>query len=130
MAQAIPYLRTIARATIVAILGAAVVAGVAFSATNFNVVKPGDPSNRQGRQITLRDQLRTGLKAFTPDDLAFIDLVVAKVDQGVLSRTLVDSTFLWARRRVSTYGANYSKRPMVYFKPALIARAKAAGVIL
>lgn len=131
MAQAISYLRTIRRATIGAVACVAVAGGVALSATNNGiVVKPGDAPNRQGRQITLRDQLRTGLKAFTPDDLAFIDVIVAKVDQGVLPRTMVDSTFLWARRRVTAYGSHYAKRPMVYFKPALVARAKAIGVAL
>lgn len=95
-----------------------------------NPIRPGDPLNRQGRQITLRDQLRVGLKAVTKGDFAFIDLVVLRVNQGVLSRSLVDGTFLWARRKVETQRPEYRKRPMVYFQPGLVMRAKAAGVIL
>ena len=72
---------------------------------------------------TVRDQLRVGLKAVTPADLAFINLVVQKVDQGVLPRKLVDSTFLWARNRYLTRPGSHRLRPIVYFQPALIARA-------
>jgi hypothetical protein len=93
-------------------------------------VRPSDSRARQGRQIALRDQLRVGLKAFTPGDFAFIDLVVLRVNQGTLPRSLVDGTFLWARRRVAERSPRYRQRPMVYFQPALVLRAKAAGVIL
>jgi hypothetical protein len=109
----------------------AALSGVALRAQQpTRPVRPSDPTNRQGRQITLRDQLRTGLKAVTPGDFAFIDLVVLRVNQGALPRNLVDSTFLWARRRVETQRTQYLKRPIVYFQPALVLRAKAAGVIL
>ena len=87
-------------------------------------------ANQQGRQITLRDQLRVGLKAVTRGDFAFIDLVILKVDNGTLPRKLVDSTFLWARRRVQTQSPQYRNRPFVYFQPALILRARAIGVQL
>jgi hypothetical protein len=124
-------LRTIQRAAFVGTIAAAFAGSVALSATNTNsIVKPSDAPNRNGRQITLRDQLRTGLKAFTPEDFAFIDLVVLRVEQGKLPRTIVDGTFLWARRRVTGLSMHYSKRPMVYFRPALVQRAKAVGVAL
>ena len=93
-------------------------------------VRPSDPRGRGGRQILLRDQLRTGLKAVTKADAAFIDLVVLRVNEGVLPRVLVDSTFHWARRRVAVTRTQYFKRPMVYFQPALVLRAKAIGVVL
>jgi hypothetical protein len=93
-------------------------------------VRPSDPAGRQGRQVSLRDQLRVGLKAVTKADFAFIDLVVARVNQGALPRPLVDSTFLWARRRVETRSTPYRKRPIVFFQPALVMRAKAIGVTL
>ncbi len=93
-------------------------------------VGPSDSRGRQGRQISLKDQLRVGLKAVTKEDLAFIDLVVARVNQGALPRRVVDSTFLWARRRVVTRDKRYFKRPMVYFQPALVQRARAIGVTL
>jgi hypothetical protein len=93
-------------------------------------VRPSDGRNRDGRQITLRDQLRTGLKAVAPADFVFIDLVVLRVNQGVLPRNLVDSTFLWARRRVQSTHPRYRQRPMVYFQPALAIRARKLGVSL
>jgi len=93
-------------------------------------VRPSDGRNRDGRQITLRDQLRTGLKAFTPADFAFIDLVVLRVNQGILPRKLVDGTFLWARRRVQSTHPQYRQRPIVYFQPALVIRARKLGISL
>lgn len=83
------------------------------------------PAVTQGRKLPLKEQLTLGLKAKTKDDKAFIDLVVLKVEQGVLPRPLVDSTFLWARDRANRRSAARSLRPMVYFRPGLIARAKA-----
>lgn len=93
-------------------------------------VKPSDVRSRAGRQVSLRDQLRVGLKAVTAEDFAFIDTVVTRVNQGVLPRKLVDSTLLWARKRVQGLDARYVKRPMVYFQPALVQRARAVGVVL
>lgn len=109
----------------------AVFFGATLRAQQPNIpVAPSDASNLQGRQISLRDQLRTGLKAFTKEDFAFIDLVVLRVDQGVLPRSVVDSTFLWARKRVETTHPRYRKRPMVYFQPALVLRAKKLRITL
>lgn len=93
-------------------------------------VRPSDPKGRGGRQISLRDQLRVGLKAVTDADFAFIDLVVTRVNQNVLPKELVNSTFLYARKRVETRDGRYLKRPMVYFQPALVLRARALGVAL
>ena len=95
-------------------------------------VKPatGNRTSQQGRQIALRDQLRVGLYAATKADLQFIDLVVTRVDQGVLPRRLVDSTFLWARKRTRTTHGKYRKRPIVYFQPALTLRARQLGITL
>lgn len=93
-------------------------------------VTPSDTSSRAGRQISLYDQLRVGLKAVTKADLAFIDLVVIRVEDGTLPRPLVDSTFLWARQRVATRSTKYFNRPIVYFQPALVLRARALGIKL
>ncbi len=65
-----------------------------------------------------------GLKATTKEDKEFINKVVLKVEQGTIPRPLVDSTFLWARERANRRSASRSLRPIVYFKPGLIARAK------
>jgi hypothetical protein len=93
-------------------------------------VSASDTSGRGGRQISLHDQLRVGLKAVTKADLAFINLVVLRVDEGTLPRPLVDSTFLWARLRVETRSTRYFNRPIVYFQPALVLRARALGIKL
>lgn len=84
----------------------------------------------KGRQITLRQQLATGLKAFTKADFAFIDTVVLAVEQRKLPRNLVDSTFLWARDRAARRSYTRRLRPMVYFQPGLTLRAKAIGLKL
>ena len=70
----------------------------------------------------------TGLRAFTKADRAFIDKVVILVEQGKLPRRLVDGTFLWARDRAARRGFYRRLRPMVYFQPALVTRAKRIGV--
>jgi hypothetical protein len=93
-------------------------------------VQASNVTNRQGRQVSLYDQLRVGLKAVTKEDLAFINLVVLRVNEGKLPRELVDSTFLWARNRYKSRPNNHRLRPMVYFKPGLTARAKKVGVLL
>lgn len=87
-----------------------------------------NPVGNQGRQITLHDQLTAGLKAFTPADRKFIDEVVQLVQQGKLPRRLVDSTFLWARYKSALKSPTRRLRPMVYFRPALVLRAKRIGV--
>lgn len=78
----------------------------------------------EGRKLPLKEQLTLGLKATTKDDKEFINMVVQKVEQGTLPRPLVDSTFLWARERANRKSRSRSLRPIVYFKPALAARAK------
>ncbi len=88
------------------------------------------PSGNQGRQVTLRDQLRVGLKAFTKADFAYIDKVVLQVKIGKLPRRVVDGTFLWARERATRKSRSRELRPMIYFRPALTMRAKRIGVKL
>lgn len=85
---------------------------------------------RPGRQVSLHDQLRVGLKATTKADLEFINLVVLRVNQGKLPRKVVDATFLWARNRYKTRPSNHRLRPIVYFQPALERQAKKIGVVL
>jgi hypothetical protein len=89
-----------------------------------------DPATNQGRKITLRDQLATGLRAFSKADFAFIDRVVVLVEQGKLPRRVVDGTFLWSRDRAARRSYTRRLRPMIYFRPALMARAKRIGVAL
>lgn len=85
---------------------------------------PAQPDTTEGRKLPLKEQLTLGLKATTKEDKDFINNVVLKVEQGAIPRPLVDSTFLWARERANRKSASRSLRPIVYFKPGLIARAK------
>ncbi len=81
-------------------------------------------TNNQGRQLSLADQLRVGLKVKTKGDKGFIAAVVQAVEEGRLPRSLVDSTFLWARKRAKRKSNTRELRPIVYFQPALVLRAK------
>jgi len=107
---------------------AAVAAGLAPLTTTAQ--QSTNTATNQGRKITLRDQLTSGLRATTKTDKAFIDQVVILVEQGKLPRRLVDGTFLWARDRAALRSPTRRLRPMVYFQPALVARAKRIGVQL
>lgn len=84
----------------------------------------------QGRQLSLADQLRVGLKVKTKADRGLIAAVVKAVEAGRLPRALVDSTFLWARERAKRRSKKRELRPIVYFQPALVLRAKKLGLKL
>ena len=71
---------------------------------------------------TLKKTLETGLKARRPQEFAFLATVATKVADGTLPRSLVESTFFWARRQ-----GRYS---YVYFEAGLRARAKRVGILL
>jgi hypothetical protein len=99
--------------------------GIAASSALVVVAQEGTgAAATEGRKLPLKEQLTLGLKATTKADKEFINLVVQKVEQGTLPRPLVDSTFLWARERANRKSPSRSLRPMVYFRPALAARAK------
>jgi len=122
--------RLAARPLLAAVVAVVAVSSVLQAQQPPTPVQPSTPFNRGGRQVSLYDQLRVGLKATTKSDFAFINLVVLRVNQGKLPRPLVDSTFLWARNRYKSRPGVSRLRPMVYFQPALIERAKKAGVLL
>ncbi len=107
-----------------------IVALMCFCILPTNGQQTSSSNSQQGRQLTLKEQLTLGLKAVTPSDKAFIDKVVIKVEQGKLPRSLVDSTFLWARERADAKSYARSLRPMVYFRPGLIARTNKLGIDL
>lgn len=71
---------------------------------------------------SLKDTLAKGLKARLPEEFAFVDRVVRMVDHGRLSREMVQSTFLWARKK--------SQHQFQYFEHGLRVRAQQAGVNL
>lgn len=85
-------------------------------------VQSASPPNSPGGP-DLKVTLEKGLKARRPVEFEFVALVIAKVDDGTLPRSLVNSTFLWARNNKQPY-------PFPYFQQALKVRAKKIGVSL
>jgi hypothetical protein len=82
------------------------------------------------RPITLRDRLVTGLRAQLKSEIAFVDGVVLAVQTGRVPQRLVDQTFFWARLRAADSRFGRPRRPIIYFQPAMTARAKRLGVAL
>lgn len=76
------------------------------------------------KPITLRDMLVVGLQARLKTEVNFCDKVAAKVHAGELPQRLVDQTFFWARQRAASVRNEHEYRPIVYFQPAMRARAK------
>jgi hypothetical protein len=70
----------------------------------------------------LKKTLAEVLRARRPQEFAFLDRVVELVDQGTLPRSLVESTFNWARKK--------PRHPFQYFEFGLKARAKEIGIEL
>jgi hypothetical protein len=85
-----------------------------------STMRPLDPEHPQ----TYREVLIFGLKARLPSELAFIDSVVAAVEERRLPPRLVDQTYFWARTRSGNSLYGRPNRPIVYFIPALQARVK------
>ncbi len=73
--------------------------------------------------VELRDQLNFGLRTFQPQQKAFIDDIVNRVDSGQLPRSMVNVVFVWARKRKPTI-------PYPYFEIAMRLLAERRGVIL
>lgn len=93
------------------------------------VAFPASSAESQQR-ATLRERLVFGLLAKIPSEIAFIDLVVLKVETGKLPERMVNQTFFWARERASPSENGSPRRPIIYFQPAMKARAKRIGVEL
>ena len=73
--------------------------------------------------VELKDQLYFGLRTFLPEQQAFVDEVVARVDAGELPRSMVNVVFVWSRKR-------NPKIPYPYFEIVLRLLAEKRGVIL
>jgi hypothetical protein len=82
------------------------------------------------RPISLRDRLVVGLQARLKTEVAFVEVVAAKVRTGDLPQRVVDETFFWARARAATRRNGRTRRPIIYFQPAMAARAKKLRVEL
>jgi hypothetical protein len=94
------------------------------------VAKPVLSPAKPQRPISLRDRLITGLKARLKSEVAFVDKVVLRVHTGQLPQRMVDQTFFWARDRASVDRNGRTQRPIIYFQPAMAARAKRLNVSL
>lgn len=82
------------------------------------------------QKATLRERLIYGLLAKIPSEIEYIDRVVLKVHEGKLPERLVNETFFWARERAAPSENGSPQRPIIYFEPAMTARAKRIGVDL
>ena len=69
------------------------------------------------------DTMKAALHTATPLEDGFIEKVIAKVNAGKLPVDLVQSTFLWARKKPP-------ERRFFYFKQALTLRVKQQGINL
>ncbi len=54
---------------------------------------------RSGSTVSLEDQLMNGLRVTTPQQRAFVNLVVLRVNQGRLPRAMVNLVYQWALNR-------------------------------
>lgn len=77
-------------------------------------------SNSVVTKITLKDQLEKGLRARRKVEFEFIQQVLKAVDDEVLPKDLVQSSFNWARKK-------HSKR-IQYFQQSLVTRARKRGI--
>jgi hypothetical protein len=76
---------------------------------------------REASAATLdADTMKVALHTATPEEDGFISRVLAMVDNDTLPESLVNSTFLWARKKP------YNK--FQYFKRGLILRAAEQGI--
>jgi hypothetical protein len=66
------------------------------------------------------DVMKAALRTATPEEDGFINRVLMLVDRGKLPLDMVESTFLWARKR--------PQRKFQYFKWALTYRAQQQGI--
>jgi hypothetical protein len=105
------------------ILCLALAAGIFFQAagpTGLATPPAENPAAVEGAVANLKVQLQAGLKARLPGEFAFIDRVVAMVEQKKLPFDLVQSTFMWARVK--------KPYPFPYFENGLRTRAAKQGI--
>lgn len=84
---------------------------------------PGTPTPVPGiSSADLEQQLKSGLKARRPEEFEFITMVVTKVKNKELPIAIVQTSFLWARRRMPY--------PFPYFQRALRELAAREGIAI
>lgn len=72
-------------------------------------------ATQAGEHLTA-EMMKAALKTTDAEEDGFIEAVLKAVDSGILSEELVQSTFLWARRK--------PKNKFQYFKYGLLQRIK------
>jgi hypothetical protein len=85
---------------------------------------------KPNRPISFRDRLVVGLQARLKSEVAFVDALVVEVQAGHIPERLVDQTFFWARQRAAVVRNGRTNRPIIYFEPAMRARANLLHVSL
>jgi hypothetical protein len=115
--------------TILLACGAAIVGGAGRTLaddTAVLILAPATPD----QPISVRDRLIAGLQARLKSEVAFIDHVLLEVQTGHIPQQMVDETFLWARQKAVDPAHGRPRRPIIYFQPAMVARANAIHVPL
>ena len=90
-----------------------------FDASIFNEAERMLDVNR----VELSIQLKKGLRVFLPEQEQFVDKVLLEVQNGRLSRSMVNIIYIWAIRR-------NPKVPFPYFEFVMRELAKQRGVNL
>ncbi len=76
--------------------------------------------NARGADFLDAETMKAALHTATPQEEGFIEYVVERVERGTLPLDLVQSTFLWAKRK--------PQKRFYYFKQGLILRAAQRGI--
>jgi hypothetical protein len=98
--------------------------GILLSPAGFGAARPALAIDSGGNQVAdLKQTLDYGLKARLPSEFEFIRLVVKRVEEKKLPRSMVLRTFTWSR-------GQSDKMPFPYFQFALRKQAKKIGVEL
>ncbi|MFM8214714.1 MAG: hypothetical protein ACKN82_08765 [Pirellula sp.] len=72
--------------------------------------------------VELKDQLMFGLRVAFPEQEAFVDQVIQKVDRGEISRAMVNVIYVWSKKRKP-------RIPFPYFEYVLRLMADQRGVV-
>ncbi len=109
-------------------LASVIAAACALLPYKRGAAQQGSGNNAAERQSSqnvapLADQLAKGLRAVTPEQLQFVQVVVAAVDQGQLPRAMVTLVYRWALER-------NPRVPFPYFEYALRTLSQRRGVVL
>jgi hypothetical protein len=95
--------------------------GVMLASLAFSNTKGQPPQAPQPSRFDA-DTIKAGLRTTDIEDQGFIEDSLTLVNQGVLPADLLDTTFIWARRK--------PRHRFQYFKRALIVRAAALNIPL